>query len=225
MGKQQISKQTSQTSQIITAPNATNAYYNQGNGLQVANNSGTINVNCEGTSIKDLLRSILFSDKQKNVQNVSHAVEWASLNKQYYNLFVLENENFSTGSFSISKERSLERYTTSKVKEKFSSLSDEAISVIQTMPCIFVKRNVHYKETDESFPALIGRITEVHEQGDNIKILFVPFQTVPQQLLNQNVALLKMAQSSLRNELDEEHWAIKECNLIHIFSAMGITIL
>lgn len=222
MGKQQISKQTSQ---IITAPNATNAYYNQGNGFQVANNSGTINVNCDGTNIGELLKSILSSDRQKNAQNVSHAVEWASLNKQYYNLFVLENENFSADSFSISNERSLERYTSSKVKEKFSSLSDQAISVIRTMPCIFVKRNTQYKETDESFPALIGRITEVHEQGDNIKILFVPFQTVPQQLLNQNVALLKMAQSSLRNELDEEHWAIKECNLIHIFSAMGITIL
>ena len=217
MGKQQISKQTSQ---IITAPNATNAYYNQGNGFQVANNSGTINVNCDGANIENFLRSILSSDRQNDAQNVSHAVEWASLNKQYYNLFVLENENFSVGSFSISKERSLERYTSSKVKEKFSSLSDQAISVIRTMPCIFVKRNTQYKETNESFPALIGRITELHEQGDNIKILFVPFQTVPQQLLNQNVALLKMAQSSLRNELDEEHWAIKECNLIHIFSAI-----
>ena len=179
MGKQQISKRTSQ---IITTPNATNAYYNQGNGLQVANNNGTINLNCDGTNIEDLLRSILSSERQKNAQNVSHAVEWASLNKQYYNLFVLENENFSAGSFSISKESSLERYTSSNVKEKFSSLSDQAISVIRTMPCIFVKRNTHYKETDESFPALIGRITEVHEQGDNIKILFVPFQPVSQQL-------------------------------------------
>lgn len=171
------------------------------------------------------MRSILSSDRQKNAQNVSHAVEWASLNKQYYNLFVLENENFSAGSFSISKECSLERYTSSKVKEKFSSLSDQAISVIRTMPCIFVKRNAHYKKTDKNFFALVGRVTEVYEQGDNIKILFVPFQAVSQQLLNQNIALLKMAQSSLRNELDEEHWAIKECDLIHTFSAMGITIL
>ena len=91
--------------------------------------------------------------------------------------------------------------------------------------CIFVKRNTHYKETDESFPALVGRITEVHEQGENIKILFVPFQTVSQQLLNQNISLLKLAHSFLRNELDEDHWAIKECDLIHTFSAMGITIL
>ncbi len=222
MGKQQMTKQTSQ---IVTAPNAANAYYNQGNGLQVVSNSGTININCDGTNIEDLLKPISFSGRQNNASNVSHAVEWASLNKQYYNLFVLENENFSSGSFSISKERSLERYTSSKAKEKFSSLSDKVISVIQTMPCIFVKRNTNYKETDKSFPALVGQITEVHEQGDNIKILFVPFQTVSQQLLNQNVALLKMAQSSLRNELDEEHWAIKECNLIHIFSAIGITIL
>lgn len=81
MGNQQISKQTSQ---IITAPNAANAYYNQGNGFQVANNSGTINVNCDGTNIEDLLKSFLASDRQKNAQNVSHAVEWASLNKQYY---------------------------------------------------------------------------------------------------------------------------------------------
>ena len=51
MGKQQISKRTSQ---IITTPNATNAYYNQGNGLQVANNNGTINLNCDGTKLEDL---------------------------------------------------------------------------------------------------------------------------------------------------------------------------
>lgn len=222
MGKQQISKQTSQ---IITAPNATNVYHNQGNGFQVANNNGTINLNCDGTNIEDLLRSILSSDRQKNAQNVSHAVEWASLNKQYYNLFVLENENFSVGSFSISQERSLERYTSKKAKEEFSSLSDKAISTIRNMPCIFVQRNTHYKEADEVFSALVGRVTEVYEQGDNIKILFVPFQAISQQLLNQNIALLKMAQSSLRNELDEEHWAIKECDLIHTFLAMGITIL
>lgn len=222
MEKQQISKQTSQ---IVTAPNAANAYYNQGNGLQVANNSGTINVNCDEINLEDLLKPFISADRQNNFQYVSHAVEWASLNKQYYNLFVLENENFSSDSFSISKESSLERYTSSKVKEKFSSLSEQAISMIQTMPCIFVKRNTHYKETDENFPALVGRITEVHEQGDTIRILFIPFQTVSQQLLNQNISILKLAHSSLRNELDEEHWAIKECNLIHIFSAMGITIL
>lgn len=96
MGNQQISKQTSQ---IITAPNAANAYYNQGNGLQVVSNSGTININCDGTNIEDLLRPISSFGRQNNFPNVSHAVEWASLNKQYYNLFVLENENFSVGSF------------------------------------------------------------------------------------------------------------------------------
>lgn len=222
MGKQQISKQTSQ---IITAPNAANAYYNQGNGFQVVNNNGPINLNCNGINLEDLLQSYISADRQKNSQKLSRAVEWASLNKRYYNLFVLENESFSVGSFSISKERSLERYTSKKAKEEFSSLSDKAISTIRNMPCIFVRRNTHYKEADEVFSALVGRVTEVYEQGDNIKILFVPFQTVPQQLLNQNIALLKMAQSSLRNELDEEHWAIKECDLIHTFSAMGITIL
>lgn len=222
MGNQQISKQASQ---IITAPNAANAYYNQGNGLQVVSNSGTININCDGTNIEDLLGPISSSSRQNNFPNVSHAVEWASLNKQYYNLFVLENENFSIGSFSISKERSLEKYTSTAVKEKFASLSDEAISVIRTMPCIFVKRNTYYKETYDDFPALAGRITEIHEQGETIKILFLSFQAVSQQLLNQNVALLKKAQSSLRNELDAEHWAIKECNLIHTFSTIGITIL
>ncbi len=218
MDKQQLSNQISQT---ITVPNA---YYNQGNGLQIANNSGTINVTCEGTDLGDLLRSFLSPDGQNKTQNISHAVEWASLNKQYYNLFVLENENFSIGAFSISKEHSLEKYTRMAVKEKFNSLSDEAISIIKTMPCIFAKTNTDYRVTDEYFPALIGRITEVQEQGDNLKFFFVPFQTVPQQILNQNVSLLKMACSSLRNELDEVHWAIKECNLIQAFSNMGITI-
>lgn len=92
------------------------------------------------------------------------------------------------------------------------------------MPCIFAKRNKDYKSANASHPALLGRITAINVQHETIKLCFTGFQAIPQQVLNQNITLLGLAYSALRNELDEEHWSIKDGNLPGVMTRLNITV-
>lgn len=199
-----------------------NILVNQGNGIQIQQNNGPININVSGTELSELLSSIFRLTPSENP--VTHAMEWASLSKDCYCLFVLENEEYNEGVFSISKDRALQKHTLTEIRDKYKMLSLDNIAELKQMPCIFAKRNMRYKETEPRHPALAGRICDIVPQGEVIKIRFNGFQAFPQQILNQNISLLHMASAPLRNELDLEHWAIKRCNLIDAFAAMNIEI-
>ena len=199
-----------------------NILVNQGDGLQIQQNSGPINVNVSGIGLDELLDGIFGLKPAEHL--VTHAIEWASLSKDYYCLFVLENEEYNEGVFSIAKDRALQKYTPKEIRDKYRTLSLDNIAELKQMPCIFAKRNMHYKETEPHHPALVGRICDIVPQGEVIKIRFAGFQAFPQQTLNQNVTLLHMASAPLRNELDLEHWAIKQCDLIDAFAVMKIEI-
>lgn len=209
------------TSAIAHATNP-NILVNQGDGLQIQQNSGPININVSAPDLIKLLPE--FFNCRPAERPVTHVVEWASLSRTHYSLFVLENEEYKDGVFSIAKDRALQKYTPKEIRDKYRMQNLEDIDELKKMPCIFAKRNMHYKRTETHHPALVGRICGAVPQGEVIKIYFDGFQAFHQQILNQNTALLHMASASLRNELDEEHWAIKRCNLIDAFVAMNIEI-
>ena len=210
------------TSAIAQATNP-NILVNQGDGIQIQQNSGPISININNVSDSELAKLLpaLFNCRPAE-RPVTHAVEWASLSRTHYSLFVLENEEYRDGVFSIAKDRALQKYTPKELRNKLLNL--ENIDELKRMPCIFAKRNMYYKGTEAYHPALVGRICDAVPQGEVIKIYFDWFQAFHQQILNQNTALLHMASASLRNELDEEHWAIKRCNLIDAFVTMNIEI-
>lgn len=209
------------TSAIAQATNP-NVLVNQGDGIQIQQNHGPINVNVNGSELTELLSRMFGCRPTGNF--VTHAVEWASLSRTHYCLFVLENEDYSDGVFSIAKDRALQKHTPKGIRDKYRMLNPVNIDELRRMPCIFAKRNMYYKRTEPHHPALVGRISNAVPQGEVIKIYFSGFQAFSQQILNQNTALLHMASAPLRNELDVEHWAIKECNLIDAFVAMNIEI-
>ncbi len=195
---------------------------NQGDGVQIKENYGDININADGQNLTELL-SAMFGYAPLN-KPVTHTVEWASLSRTHYCLFVLENEEYKDGVFSIAKDRALQKYTLREVRDKYRTLCPDSIANLKQMPCIFAKRNMYYRRTENYHPFLAGRILDIVPQGEEIKIYFSGFQPFSQQTLNQNVKLLHMASASLRNELDEEHWAIKQCNLIDAFALMSLEI-
>lgn len=199
-----------------------NILVNQGDGIQILENHGPMTINASPAELAKLMQQMFNAQPAKSPQ--THKVEWASLDREHYCLFVLENEEYNDGVFSISKDRSLQKYTPTEVRNKYRILSLQNIESLKRMPCIFAKRNLFYKNTDEYHPALIGRIKDIIAQGENIKIYFYGFQAFPQQILNQNSKFLHMASASARNELDEEHWSIKPCNLIDTFATLGIDI-
>lgn len=208
----------------VSFSNATQAFINQGSGIQVGSNTGTINLNFNGITSETITSLAAMFSMQPAQQKVSHAMEWASLSTSNYCLFVLENEEYNNGTFSIAKNRALQKYTPPGYKERYIVLTPATVDELINMPCIFAKRNMYFGYTEYSHPALIGRIRDIQVQRETLKICFSGFQGIPQQLLNQNIGLLNMASSSLRNELDEEHWAIKNCNLLDIMAQLDVTV-
>ena len=199
-----------------------NILINQGEGLQIMENHGAININANDQTLTKLLQS-MFGTAPAGVP-VTHTLEWASLCRTHYCLFLLVYEEFKDGVFSIAKDRALLKYTPQDIRSRYKNICPETIEELRQMPCIFAKRNMYYKRTEEHHPFLAGRICDIVPQGESIKIYFCAFQAIPQQLLNQNIQSLRMASSALRNELDEEHWSIKECDLPGVFASLDIEI-
>jgi hypothetical protein len=208
----------------MSFPNVAQAFINQGSGIQVGSNTGTLNFNFNGITPETIASLAAMFSMQPAQKKVSHAIEWASLSTSNYCLFVLENEEYSNGAFSIAKNRALQNYTPPGYKERYNVLTPDAVEELINMPCIFAKRNMYYGYTEDSHPALIGRIRDIRVQRETIKICFSGFQGISQQLLNRNIGILNMASSPLRNELDVEHWSIKNCNLLNIMARLGVTV-
>jgi len=149
----------------------------------------------------------------------SHAADWALLNTELYNVFVVENEKYNSGCFSIAKSVAL-KYTEDEEYMKFSSLNAELLK----LPCVFASKNQAFKTAPECYPALVGYITEIKPQRDLIKFSFVDCGQLRQQFINENLHLFGLKSTTVRNQLDEEHWCIKRGNLLKIVDELGITI-
>ena len=148
-----------------------------------------------------------------------------ALNMDYYNLFVIGDETFCDGHFTVPKDRALTESTSPEVKEQFSALSEDAISQIKTFPSLFASENHSYGKTDDAHQACFGIVTDVKVQDNGIKIHFRPLWAVPQQKLNEIAFNIALQRASSFNELNRTHWAIKKVNLIEELKAAGISVL
>ena len=223
---------TQQQSNLPAAPGVNN-FINSENGIQAQhienlNVTGSVIIMPYGGNMPDITAYL-----NKNYpglpqalpeQPVSHAEEWASLNRERYNLFLLENEKYEDCAFSIPRDYSLCRYMDREDIERFKLLSANSKNDIFNMPCIFAYRNSQFKFAEDNHHAILGRINDIYIQRENIKIRFTGFQNIPQQLINENLELFGLASASLRNELDEEHWSIKKIDLIEAVERLGIKV-
>lgn len=199
-------------------------FEHHGNGPQIANVFGGVHIEGLALTAEDLV-SALAAIQSNSGSKKSYALEWHELSKTQYNLFVMNDENFSGETFSIPKKSALiHPYTDQITAEQFWSLNNRCINDLRSFPCIFARRNPEFKHCDSGFPAYIGRITEISVQTDVIQFGFKKFQHLYQTLLNENTEDFSLLQAPLRNELDVEHWAIKSCNLIQTLENLGIVI-
>lgn len=148
-----------------------------------------------------------------------------ALNMDYYNLFVIGDETFCDGHFTVPKDRALTESMSSEVKAQFAALSEDAISQIKTFPSLFASENHGYGKTDDAHQACFGIVTDVKIQDNGIKIHFYPLWAVPQQKLNEIAFNIALQGASSFNELNRTHWAIKKVNLIEELKAAGISVL
>lgn len=154
----------------------------------------------------------------------SHLVEWNSLNKDCFNVFVINNENYDCGSFSVSRRVALEIATADEYRERFKPLTNPMIQEILGMPCLFAIKNTDFMKTEDFYPAFLGRLTKIVKQDENIRFSFVSFKDFRQQFINDNIRAFKLGVSTVRNQLDVEHWSIRSGNLIEIARNMKIEI-
>ena len=102
------------------------------NGI-AAGNIETLNVNIGGTNLQTLLPLLqqtgLFSSPVPIPSN--DPLEIARLRRDYYNLFVIEDETYQDGSFAISRSDALTRYT-SDARDLMRRLSALAFSMPST---------------------------------------------------------------------------------------------
>ena len=148
-----------------------------------------------------------------------------TLNMDYYNLFVIGDETYSDGHFTVSKDRALTECMSQEAKDQFSALGKDAVSQIKTFPSIFACENHGYGKTDDTHQAYFGLVTDVKIQDNGIKIHFRPLSTIPQQRLNEIAYKLAIQCASSFNELNRTHWTIKKVNLIEELKAAGISVL
>ena len=210
-------------------PGVVTAVTASGNGTAIGNVYGGVHIDGGITAelLADALRQfgIMNSPAPQPDRNpVSHAVEWSGLSSTKYNLFVLENEQFNFGCFSIGKRVALTKNTLKVNSDYFKPLTPDIKEELKAMPCIFARRNSSYKATDASQLALLGKITDITCQQENIRFQFEGFKFIQQQIINENIRLFGLLQSATRNQLDEEHWSIRDGNLKQTISSLGIEI-
>lgn len=154
----------------------------------------------------------------------SHAAEWALLSTEMFNVFVLEKEKYDCGAFSISRRLALQKNTPPQFREHYLELTPPLIAELLNLPCIFAVRNQDFKRALPNYPAVLGRLTEIICQGDVIKFRFVRCGQLRQQFINEHIREFGLLTSTVRNQLDEEHWSIREGNLLQIAEDFGIEI-
>jgi hypothetical protein len=157
-------------------------------------------------------------------KNESHAAEWALLNQERFNVFVLENERYDCGSFCIGRRVALAKNTLPDYRDYYRPLTEPLIQELLNMPCIFAVRNQSFKRAPEHYPAFVGRLTDITCQGENIRFRFITCGRLRQQYINDNIRSFNLLTTTVRNQLDEEHWSIRTGNLLQIADAVGIEI-
>ena len=157
-------------------------------------------------------------------QAVSHAAEWAALNTERFNIFVLENEKYDCGAFSISRRVALRLHTPEEYVAHFKPLTEPLMQELLDMPCIFAIKNQDFMTATEYCPAFLGKLTQIQCQDETIRFRFTTFCNFRQQFINDNIRAFGLGVTTVRNQLDVEHWSIRNGNLLQIAADLGIEI-
>lgn len=195
-----------------------------GNGIAVGNLHGDLVVEgCPETLAQAI--SLVMQQQSQTLQK-SHSVEWVKLDRTHFHLFVLNNEDYSGSSFSISTESAL-KYTDLQLKEYYLPLYERHINELLKMPCLFTVKNESFQTAFQACPSFLGRLTNIHPQPGKIIFNYEVFNTTEhflQETINNNIQDFHLISANVRNQLDEEHWSIRNGDLIQIAKDKGIEV-
>lgn len=137
------------------------------------------------------------------------------INREYYNIFVLEAETFDRPYFEIPRKRSLCECMSEETKEKFSGMTDEDKRQITEMPSLFMAENSQYGNADINQRVIYGFVTDYKIFENDVKIYWSGYKLdISQVRLNEMLEDLQLIGDNRFNEMNRTHWAIKRCDLI-----------
>ncbi|MBR1709772.1 MAG: hypothetical protein IJ719_13235 [Clostridia bacterium] len=149
------------------------------------------------------------------------ALELLQLDRNYYNLFIVDGELFESRSFMLPLARSLNDCIREEIRDKFRRLTEGDIAHLMHIPSVFATPNDRHKSANGEHQAILGRLTGIRVQGESARFNWKPYCLVPQQIFNENERLFNIWYADAVNELDDEHWTIKDISLLDAFNAVG----
>lgn len=156
-----------------------------------------------------------------------------TINLDFYNLFVINGETYSSSYFTIDTNRALTvvHGTAQHIHDRLAVFDESAIAELKSYPAVFTSENYRYnypEKTSEEQYAFYGFVTDIKPlQNGKIKVFFqkMPMCNIPHSLLNQILIELDIQGNDKINEFDKTHWAVKNVNLIEEMKLKGIGLL
>lgn len=183
-------------------------------------------------------RNITLHDKSKYFENVENVqleqnitittsvngnllTSSINANNDFYNLFVLDNEDFAKTYFYIERNNLLKHIEDQVSKNHTLSDVDLLIENCTKYPCVFVNKNKTYKTASSDQKAYFGYLCKIEKYNTGLKFYFSFTCNLSQQIFNDNSKRLGIKSSKGNNELDTIHWSIKKVNLIDELFDLG----
>lgn len=199
-------------------PAAPTQLVNNGPGPQIACVQGDVNIGPRigKKELEELIQSIM--------TNRADPMLLSSLKTEKYNLFVVENEEFKTGSFCIPLSKCMTKHISGENKRLYGAMDAKAFAELKFFPCVFATKNQDYLRTTETHHAIFGVIDDLKLQGNLVKVTYKPYTTFCQNILNNHPSQFGLFAKPVRNEMDDCHWTVKDVDLIQILKIFEVDI-
>lgn len=193
-----------------------------------------------GSLVKNEPRNITLNDKSKYFEyvenlnlnqniNISTTVNGNLItsniipNNEYYNLFVLDSEDFAKCYFVINKKDCL-KYIDKSIISLFSLANPNSLDKCLTYPCLFANKNNEYLKAGKDQLSYFGYLTKIEISDNSIKFYFSIVSSLPQAIFNDYAQSFNLMESKGENELDKAHWSIKNINLVKCIRNLGFNV-
>lgn len=145
-------------------------------------------------------------------------------NNDYYNLFVLDSEEFAKGYFVINRQDAL-LHLDNDAKEIHRKDNFNSLIRCLLYPCLFANKNsVSYKKAADNQLSYFGYLANIEETQEGYKFFFSIVSSLPQNIFNDNCAAFNLKTSIGENELDKVHWSIKKKDIVKSIRSLGFNV-
>lgn len=150
-----------------------------------------------------------------------------SFSKDYYQLIVTGHDIFTSNSIVVTTDRALtEGNVPQELLRTHSTLTDDAVERMLTLPAVICNENTHYYgHTDSQQKAIYAYVKKIKKCGKEIKIYFQPINFFAQHTLNEYTIDFGINADCALTDLNKSRWYIKKVNLFEAFRDAHIDVL